>query len=136
MLFLTQAVKKANSIVELDYKGYGYYQNEKGAMNRPFNPKYMDQITCWELMAEETGCDLVVNRFMSVMLVVSKIALLSKKDQKQNYQYINICKEKLKELINEFPKGLKKLDRGYRIKCRLFKLSPKLYLRLYGLWKK
>ncbi len=136
MLFLTQAVKKANSIVELDYKGYGYYQNEKGAMNRPFNPKYMDQITCWELMAEETGCDLVVNRFMSVMLVVSKIALLSKKDQKQNYQYINICKEKLKELINEFPEGLKKLDRGYRIKCRLFKLSPKLYLRLYGLWKK
>lgn len=136
MLFLTQAVKKANSIVELDYKGYGYYQNEKGAMNRPFNPKYMDQITCWELMAQETGCDLVVNRFMSVMLVVSKIALLSKKDQKQNYQYINICKEKLKELINEFPEGLKKLDRGYRIKCRLFKLSPKLYLRLYGLWKK
>lgn len=135
MLFLTQAVKKANNIVEIAYKGYGYYQNEKGAMNRPFTPRYMDQITCWELMADETGFALEENRFMSVMLVVSKMALLSKQEQKQNYQYINICKDKLRELNKKFPSGLEKLDRGYRIKCRLFKLSPKLYLRLYGLWK-
>ncbi len=104
-------------------------------MNRPFTPRYMDQITCWELMANETGFALEENRFMSVMLVVSKIALLSKQEQNQNYQYINICKNKLSMLIKEFPTGLKRLDRGYRIKCRLFKLSPKLYLMLYGLWK-
>jgi len=137
MLFLTQAVKASRNIAELkDYKGYGYYQNATGAMNRPFNPRYMDQILCWDLEAEETGLPLIIQRLMSVMLVVAKIALLPKSKWQENEEYLYICHEKLNELIEKYPEGISMLDRGYRIKCKLFKKNPKLYLRFYNFWKR
>ena len=47
MLFLIRMLPHVGKIVETDYKGYGYFKNPSGTMNREFTPEYMDQITCW-----------------------------------------------------------------------------------------
>lgn len=52
MLFLVDLMPGVKKVVEIPYKGYGYYQNPAGAMNRAFRPQYMDQITCWEMARE------------------------------------------------------------------------------------
>ena len=44
MLFLMDLLPKTETVVEIDFHGYGYYQNPQGAMNRTFRPEYMDQI--------------------------------------------------------------------------------------------
>lgn len=53
MLFLMQLMPYIRGIAETAYPGYGYYPNPAGAMLRPFTPRYMDQITCWELARED-----------------------------------------------------------------------------------
>ena len=53
MLFLMDLLPKTETIVEIDFHGYGYYQNPQGAMNRTFRPEYMDQIRCWEIAREQ-----------------------------------------------------------------------------------
>lgn len=53
LLFLVRMLSGAGRIAETDYRGYGYFQNPAGAINRPFTPRYMDQITCWRLAREE-----------------------------------------------------------------------------------
>lgn len=52
MLFLIDLLPHVRRIVSTDFEGYGYFQNPYGAMNRKFNPSYMDQITCWKLAGE------------------------------------------------------------------------------------
>lgn len=52
MLFLIDLLPHVRQIVSTDFEGYGYFQNPYGAMNRKFNPSYMDQITCWKLAGE------------------------------------------------------------------------------------
>lgn len=166
MLFLLQAVKKSAVIVEFkEYRGYGYYRNPVGAIERPFTPKYMDQILCWKLVREElTGifednannrnantCDEIEQisaskLIVGIMLVVSKIAMTnasaestgkdSKKETvKQNLNYVNTCHEEIKTAIKDCPEAVSYLDGGYKLKTFIFKNFPKLYLKLYGLWK-
>ena len=67
----------------MDYPGYGYFQNPAGAMNREFSPKYMDQITCWELARQEAlkldprvGAKAASLVIMGIMLTAGKLAAL------------------------------------------------------------
>lgn len=145
------------------YKGYGYYKNPLGAINRPFTPQYMDQIYCWEKLSELLNVTLssgdtdtsgimlyeyddirkILNSryIVALMLVASKIAVSGHTSIKQLNQgvsdendidYISIIHDKLiKALKNPYD-----LDVGYKIKTKIFKLSPALYLKLYGSWKK
>ena len=157
MLFLTDAVIKAEvynkndtnvTICELKkYKGYGYYKNLNGAMNRPFTPKYMDQILCWELLRDrlnESGLfnsdddkgkavlkKLNTNYLVSIVLTASKLALLEKSARKEYKNEIITCHSKLKAALKQ-PHSL---DAGYKIKSGLFNLSPELYLSIYHKWK-
>ena len=172
MLFLLQAVKKSAAIVEFkEYRGYGYYRNPIGAIERPFTPKYMDQILCWKLVREELAglfednanngntnnrntndrCSeieqiTISKLIVGIMLVVSKIAMTNtsakntekdsaKEAVKQNLNYVNICHEEIKNAIRECPEAVSCLDRGYKFKTCIFKNFPKLYMKLYGLWK-
>lgn len=142
MLFLLQTVKKSSVIAEYkEYKGYGYYRNPVGAIERPFTPKYMDQILCWKLVKEELA-DLikentdieriiVARLIMGILLVVSKIATTNA-DAKE---YVNTCHEEIKTAIKDCPEAVSYLDGGYKLKTFIFKNFPKLYLKLYGLWK-
>lgn len=52
MLFLVDMLPYIKKSVSMDFKGYGYFQNSMGAMNRAFKPSYMDQISCWKLAGE------------------------------------------------------------------------------------
>lgn len=52
MLFLVDMLPYIRNSVSVDFEGYGYFQNPRGAMNRAFEPSYMDQTTCWKLAGE------------------------------------------------------------------------------------
>ena len=139
MLFLLELLPKVNSVVEIDFKGYGYYKNPKGAMNRSFRPEYMDQIRCWELAREQIQqfypeCDSKVTSILliSIMLTVGKLAALSGRERKKFESYIKECHKKLlKERGNRG--AVRLLSKGYRFKVLFFAIAPKIYLSCYHL---
>lgn len=137
MLFLMELLPFVKRISETDYPGYGYFQNPKGAMNREFTPKYMDQITCWEKAREKAMMidkgvegEITTILLVSIMLVAGKIALLSSRKRKQLKEYVRICHEKLIR-ERQVPGALAGLSKGYRFKVALFGALPSLYLALY-----
>ena len=137
MLFLMDLLPETGTIVEIDFHGYGYYQNPQGAMNRTFRPEYMDQIRCWEIAREQVRkllpeCESKATSILliSIMLTVGKLAGLSGAERKQYEIYTKECHEKLlKERQNE--QAMELLSKGYRVKVRFFALAPKLYLWCY-----
>lgn len=146
MLFLVDLLPGVERIVEIPYKGYGYFQNPKGAMNRPFLPRYMDQITCWEIAREKIAkmnlpkmqekekvqieSRITSILLMAIMLTAGKIALLSATERKNQKQYIDICHEKIKKEV-KVSGAYEGLSKGYKIKVRLFQRMPAFYLWLY-----
>lgn len=137
MLFLLDILPDMKKTVSVSFRGYGYYQNPKGAMNRKFTPAFMDQITCWELargQIMQTDCGLkpqiTAIILISIMLTAGKLSFLSARERKENKKYIVTCQEKLmKELQVEG--AYERLSAGYKIKTRLFVRMPQLYLWLY-----
>ena len=141
MLFLMELLPYVKKIAETDYPGYGYYQNPKGAMNREFTPKYMDQITCWELARDKalsidksTEGEITTILLMSIMLVAGKIAFLPLPKRRAQREYVRSCRDKLKKEL-AVPGVYEGLSKGYRLKTKLFKMAPGLYLSLYHLRK-
>lgn len=141
MLFLIKLLPYARGISEISYPGYGYYQNPDGAMNRPFTPRYMDQITCWELAREEIvkidetqHARVTSILMMGILLVAGKIALLSAGERRKCREYVRICHRKLKEEL-QHKQAFEMLSGGYRLKTRMFAAFPELYLSLYHLRK-
>lgn len=137
MLFLVKLLPYVRKVAEVDYPGYGYYQNPNGAMKREFTPGYMDQITCWELAREEAmkidksvEKDITTILLMSIMLVAGKIAMLPYGKRRKQKQYIRICREKLKHEM-QVPGSYEGLSGGYKLKVKLFKTFPGLYLGVY-----
>jgi glycosyltransferase involved in cell wall biosynthesis len=137
MLFLLDILPGIRKAVELAYAGYGYYRNPAGAMLRPFNASYMDQITCWELAKEEIlkideALEPQVNAklMIAIMLTVGKIAQLPDDGRKAAGQYLDICKEKLAE-VNTLKDSFKYLPKGYGVKVWMFSKVPEWYVRLY-----
>lgn len=141
MLFLTELLPEVTRIAELSFKGYGYYQNPQGAMNRTFRPEYMDQIRCWELAREQVRqlspeSEYKVNSILliSIMLTAGKLAALPGAQRGQYDGYVKECHQKL--LCEKKDKeAVKLLTKGYRFKVRFFALAPKLYLWCYHLCK-
>lgn len=139
MLFLVDLLPNIGKAVELEYKGYGYYQNPNGLMKRPFKPAYMDQIKCWELARDEivktdAALEIQVNAklMIAIMLTVGKIALLSGKDRRAVKEYLTICKEKMSQYGRQ-KESYAYLPEGYRLKTGLFAKAPGLYVMLYHL---
>lgn len=142
MLFLVDLLPGLTRAVELEYEGYGYYQNPGGLMRRPFKPAYMDQIKCWELAKEEIlktdpTLETQVNAklMISVMLTVGKIAMLSRKEYRSAGEYLGICEEKM-ALYCKCKEAYQYLPEGYGMKVGLFSKSPGLYVALYHLLQK
>ena len=141
MLFLVRMLPHVGRIVETDYKGYGYFKNPAGAMNREFTPRYMDQITCWELAREEIrrvdrslDAQVTTLYMMGIMLTAGKLAMLPSVKRREQKKYIQICHEKLKEAFR-VSGAYGRLSAGYRLKVRIFLLCPNMYLSLYHLQK-
>lgn len=137
MLFLVDLLSGINKVAETTYPGYGYYQNPNGAMNRSFLPKYMDQITCWEIARGEIiqidsslTDEVTAILLMAIMLTAGKIALLSGRERRQQKDYIRICHEKLVEAL-KIEDAYANLSGGYKVKTKFFAKMPSLYLWLY-----
>lgn len=137
MLFLVDLLPQLEKAVELEYAGYGYYQNPGGLMKRPFKPAYMDQIKCWELAREEilkadASLEIQVNAkiMTAIMLTVGKIALLSGKERRAVKPYVKICHNKMAQYAGQ-KESYVYLPQGYRVKIGLFSKLPGLYVMLY-----
>lgn len=143
MLFLMDSLSTVKKITEIEYPGYGYYQNPHGAIKRKFTPSYMDQITCWELarekivqmaLEEELYVQATAILMMGIMLTAGKLAMLPAVQRRAQGTYVRICRDKLRgALLVEG--AYRKLSGGYKIKTILFRYLPNLYLMLYHLHK-
>ena len=141
LLFLVRMLPYVNKIAETDYAGYGYYRNPSGAMNREFTPRYMDQITCWQIAREEILCidasldaQVTALTMMGIMLTAGKLAVLPAGQRRMYKEYVQVCHDKLKETV-QVSGAIGKLSAGYRMKVRMFLRCPGLYLNLYHLLK-
>ena len=150
MMLLVDMIPHIRRAVSVEFKGYGYYRNMQGAMNRKFRPSYMDQIRCWELAGEtlqnwavqskalstgekENIAEICGARLMvGIMLAAGKLAELTPGQRRQNREYIRVCHEKIRDCVRRGT-GYALLDRGYQIKVRTFSLLPGLYLTAYGI---
>lgn len=141
MLFLVRMLPHAERFAEVDYAGYGYFQNPVGAIKRGFTPRYMDQITCWKLAREEIvrmdqSLDGQVSALlmMGIMLTAGKLALLTAKERRTYGAYTSICHKELKEAMR-VAGAYGELSAGYKLKAMFFLMCPGLYLRMYHLHK-
>lgn len=137
MIFLLGLAQTGSRFGRSDYKGYGYFINNSGAMMRSFRDSYMDQIICWQkalsVISQETpeyADQAETILLISVMLVAGKLAMLSPKERKEKKQYIEKCSELVKRYAGK-KKVFCGLDKGYKIKITLFRSFPYLYMRLY-----
>lgn len=141
MLFVLKLLARAGRITEMDYQGYGYYQNPQGAINRAFTPRYMDQISCWRLARQEVrrmdeSLDDRVSALylMGIMLTAGKIAELPAAQRKRYEDCVLTCHRELSE-IKKVPGACGRLSAGYRLKVFFFSLFPHGYLYAYHLWR-
>ena len=157
MLFLLEVLKKIDDkacISLITGGGYKYNFNDSGAMLKAFKPSYLDQITCWEIadkelselepgISENASIKFAAIRVMAALLVVSKFAkTLDMRENKDNTATLAMKEEvvaRAKAMINK-ARAVRgcygRLSTGYKIKITLFSLSPDLYMKLYGQWKK
>lgn len=140
MLFVTEYSFRCKKIASMSYEGYNYYRNPQGAMFRPFTPSAMDQVRCFreerkllETLAPDQafGPALRSNMLISVMLTAGRISFLDK-DIRKTAEYREYVKE-LRSVIREYKSraAMKLLDRGYRLKVRIFRAFPGLYMNVY-----
>lgn len=141
ILFLVRMLPFTDRIVETEYQGYGYFQNPAGAMKREFTPSYMDQMTCWQLVRKEVlqispdlDGQVTALYIMGIMLIAGKIAMLGTSDRHKNRQYVKECHDRMREAL-QISGAYERLSAGYRIKARVFRAWPALYLFLYHLQK-
>lgn len=151
MLFLWEVSAQARKISCSDHRGYCYFYNPSGAMLKPFRASDMDQIRCWQVVLEslrgsggsvqagdgqaQISDEEVTGRCASIlliscMLVVGKLAGLPREERKQYRKLRRKCSEVLKETL-KIHGAYEGLDRGYRLKVRLYRSAPELYLFLY-----
>lgn len=138
MLFLLELSLRAERIGRVKSRGYYYYSNQAGAMNRKFVPPYMDQIRCWRLAEEKVlsymprlSAKTASIRMISAMLVAGKISELGRKERAEAKEYVDICRKEIKECL-AVKKAVRMLSVGYQLKVLLFVGCPGIYLGLYG----
>ena len=138
MLFLLNVAQVAKKIVVTGYKGYYYYINEKGAMNKKFTPSYMDQIYCWEKALEKITEQYprLISKVESILvvsslLVAGKLSYLDPKERISYQKEIDGCHDSFMKYVKN--KEIRKyLPKGYPLKVWLYQYLPKIYLWLYG----
>ena len=142
VLFLIDTILQSEKIAVTQYDGYQYYINQNGTMNCQFTPSYMDQILCWQkakekLLVQYPALEDKINSIVvvSAMLVVGKLAVLPKGEWKNFREETEECLTVIKEYSHRRD-VMKLLPPGYALKVNIFKISPLLYMKLYGAWKK
>lgn len=126
---------------------YNYIENENGAMNKPFKQNYLDQIVCWREAEDRlykvkgnlspfSFVSVSVSQILTALLVAGKVAVQTG-DRDEGLD--NLAISQVKEQINHALKtrgAFAALSMGHKIKVIIFRISPELYLKMYGGFKK
>lgn len=143
LLFLMDLLPRIKSVSILKDQDYCYFINEKGAMLTEFREKYMDQISCWEQAEEKMkplwpeNLPLIrVCLFQAALLVAGKLAQLPDLRDEKVTGYLNRCLDAARKSWKALgAEGRKLLSKGYQVKGLVFLHAPKLYLKMYHIWK-
>jgi len=155
MLFLWETAREAEAVSSSEYPGYCYYYNVNGAMLRPFRATDMDQIRCWQYVLEEVrsenaaagakgdkapyGPEILQKTasilLVSCMLTMGKLACLPAGKRKEYAGLQKQCRQTVKETL-QIEGAYAGLEKGYRVKVRLYEKFPNLYIGLYGFLKR
>lgn len=143
LLFMMDLLPRIYRVSVMEDQDYFYFINESGAMMAEFRAKYMDQITCWELAAERVKnlwpeyLPLIqVCQFQAALLVAGKLALVSDLSDGMIENYLERCCVAARESWHSLgTKGRRRLSAGYRAKGAVFLNAPRLYLKMYHVWK-
>lgn len=157
MLFLMEfliGIGDRECVKTISGGGYHYNYNDDGAMLKTFTPSYLDQITCWERASEllvsmtpevslETVRRLSVIKIMAALLVVGKFAKMLNMSENNDKAMTEALKDEVVrragdmiDSASETSGTFARLSAGYKVKMLLFSISPDLYMKLYGQWKK
>ena len=144
LLFMARLMPRLNRVLVTGACGYCYFINEAGAMLAGFRPSYMDQITCWELaerelagFGEEAQEKVRLCLFQAALLVAGKLAQTEKRQTEEYGEFGKSCLYAAKKAWEQLGRrGRRKLPAGYRVKGTVFLCMPKIYLRLYQIWKR
>lgn len=143
LLFMMDILPQIEKATILQDQDYCYFINESGAMLADFRECYLDQILCWELAEERMRklwpeyLPLIhVCLFQAALLVAGKLAQVSNLKSDRMKKYLARCSVAAKKSWNALGRERwKRLSKGYLIKGYIFLAMPKLYLRLYHIWK-
>ena len=146
MLFVLSLLDETTRYARTKEELYLYTINPAGLMERPFSPSYMDQITCWELAAEqirqrfpgilgnpETTARLKIIQILSVLLAAQKIARLDRTGRQKYDREFQYCRKTLATYWTEL-KEKDRLDKKDHLKAILLLHTPALFtmtVRLY-----
>ncbi len=145
LLDLALLAEKNQRILCIPAGSYHYEDNANGAIQSAFKPSYLDQIRCWQeaetliaplqrVLSPYTYTDLAVTQIMAAFLVLGKLAAQPAETAGQT-EARTLCKSAIRHALKRNG-AFAALDNGYKIKTMIYRISPKLYLKLYGSWKK
>ena len=148
MLDIALLQGKERTIRLISGNGYNYEENEASAMNRAFKESYMDQLVCWkeaedrllpvaEHISHYAFVSVAASQIMTALLVVGKLAVVP--EDQRDADITNLVIMRVGDQIEHALKvrgAFAGLSAGYKVKVLLFRISPKLYLKLYGGYKK
>lgn len=145
MLFLlcfSLAAGKRRCIAGSDHAGYRYTANPEGAMARPYDPSYLDEITCWrraeELLAPHVRgigsyarSALGTIRIRTALLVPQKLAMLPEEqwETDEGREAIRRTAAAVREAMNANG-AFGGLTIKEKAKTTLFLAAPKKFMRL------
>lgn len=144
LLDFALAQEKKRNIRCIPEGDYVYTDNAEGAMNRAFKESYLDQITCWrmaedrirsveEFISPYTLVTLAVCQIMTALLVVEKVAMAGQ--DKVDKDLAALAVSRVKEQITHALKtrgAYAALPLAHKLKVPVFRISPGLYMKLYG----
>lgn len=151
LLFLMDLVLsqgKDHTIRCIDKRDYIYTDNENGAMKTAFKESFLDQLTCWKLAEERlvsagkyvsryAHVSLGVSQILTALLVIGKVAVLDEAERDND-----LARLAVDESGKQIRHALKTrgvfagLSMGHKLKVMIFRFNPKLYLKIYGSYKR
>ncbi len=151
LLFLMDLVLsqgKDHTIRCIDKRDYIYTDNENGAMKTAFKESFLDQLTCWKLAEERlvsagkyvsryAHVSLGVSQILTALLVIGKVAVLDEAERDND-----LARLAVDESGKQIRHALKTrgvfagLSMEHKLKVMIFRFNPKLYLKIYGSYKR
>lgn len=139
---------KDHTIKCIDKRDYIYADNENGAMKTAFKESFLDQLTCWKLAEERlvsagkyvsryAHVSLGVSQILTALLVIGKVAVLDEAERDND-----LARLAVDESGKQIRHALKTrgvfagLSMGHKLKVMIFRFNPKLYLKIYGSYKR